>query len=212
MFERVVESYHNDAFEGVESAANYAESTAHTSMVRFRGFLQDLETLDIGGRYLEVGPGPGLLAITIAQEYPDVRITGVELSPDMASVGQGYVERAGLANKIQFVVGNAENGHALESLGRFDLAYSTFSLHHWKDPKRVIQNLMSALVDGGTLYIYDLRRAWWLYWVPVNTGFWDSIRAAYVAPEIHEMLQEIGIERYEVKNVFPFMQAIVIKK
>ena len=211
MFERVVE-HQDGAFDGIEAATNYAEAAGHSSMVPYRAFLQDLETLDVGGRYLEIGPGPGMLAITIAQENPDVQITGLELSPDMASVGQGYVERAGLADRIQFTVGDAENGALLESLGQFDFAYSTFSLHHWKDPKRVIQNLMSALADGGMLYIYDLRRAWWLYWVPIHTGFWDSIRAAYVAQEVRQMLQELGIEQYEIKNVFPFMQAILISK
>ena len=72
--------------------------------------------------------------------------------------------------------------------------------------------MMAALADGGMLYIYDLRRAWWLYWVPIHSGFWDSIRAAYVAQEVRQMLQELGIEWYEIKNVFPFMQAILISK
>jgi SAM-dependent methyltransferase len=211
MFERVVE-HQEGAFDGMEAATNYAEAAGHSSMVPYRGFLKGLETLDVGSRYLEIGPGPGVLAINIAQENPDVQITGLELSPDMASVGRVCVERAGLADRIQFTVGDAEDGALFESLGQFDLAYSTFSLHHWKDPKRVIRNLMSALADGGKLYIYDLRRAWWLYWVPIHSGFWDSIRAAYVAQEVRHMFQELEIERYEIKKVFPFMQSVLISK
>lgn len=211
MFERVV-GHQDGAFDSIEAATNYAEAAGHSSIVPYQGFLKDLETLDIGGRYLEVGPGPGILASTIARGNPDVQITGVEVSPSMASVGRAYIERAGLADRIQFVVGDAEDGDVFRSLGRFDFVYSTFGLHHWKDPKRVIQNSMSALVDGGMLYIYDLRRSWWLYWVPIRSGFWDSIRAAYVAKEIHKMLQELGIERYEIRKVFPCMQSVLIRK
>jgi ubiquinone/menaquinone biosynthesis C-methylase UbiE len=211
MFERIVEPGQDGALVGREIAANYVEM-AERLMVQYRGFLKGFETLRVGARYLEVGPGPGVLTVAVARENPDAQIVGVEISPDMVSVGKEYVERAGLADRIQFIVGDAEDKKLLRSLGPFDLVYSTFSLHHWKDPQRVIQNLMSALVDGGTLYIHDLRRAWWLYWAPIHNGFWDSIRAAYVAREMREMLEEMGIERYQVKNVFPFMQSILIGK
>jgi ubiquinone/menaquinone biosynthesis C-methylase UbiE len=173
--------------------------------------LKHLQTLDVGGRYLEVGPGPGMLAVAVARENPDAQITGLEMSPDMVSVARGVIERAGLAGRIRFVVGDAGDRDAFASLGQFDLIYSTFSLHHWEEPQRVIQNLMSVLAEGGTLYIHDLRRAWWLYWVPVRNGFLDSIRASYVAPELHEMLRGLGIEQYEIRSVFPFMHSILIE-
>jgi ubiquinone/menaquinone biosynthesis C-methylase UbiE len=211
MFERVVECGQDGALVGPETAARYAEM-AEGLMVQYRGFLKHLKTLDVGGRYLEIGPGPGVLTVAVAREKPGAQITGIEMSPDMVSVAREVVERAGLADRIQFLVGDAGDGNVFGSLGQFDLVYSTFSLHHWKDPQRVMQNLMSVLADGGTLYIHDLRRAWWLYWVPIRNGFWYSVRAAYTAQEIREMLQELGIERYEIKSVFPFMQSVLLKK
>jgi predicted O-methyltransferase YrrM len=69
------------------------------------------------------------------------QITGVEMSPDMVTVAREVVERAGLADRIRFLVGDAGDKSVFGSLGQFDLIYSTFSLHHWKDPKRVIRNL-----------------------------------------------------------------------
>jgi SAM-dependent methyltransferase len=211
MFERVVEPGQDGALDGRETAASYAKM-AERLTVQYRGFLKGLENLEIGSRYLEIGTGPGVLTVAVARENPDAHIMGVEISPDMVAVGREYVERAGLIDRIQLIVGDAEDSEILGSLGQFDLVYSTFSLHHWKDPRKVIQNLMSALVDGGALYIHDLRRAWWLCWVPIRTGFWNSIRAAYVPQEMREMLQEMGVERYQVKSVFPFMQSILISK
>jgi ubiquinone/menaquinone biosynthesis C-methylase UbiE len=211
MFARVVECGQDGALVGLETAARYTEM-AEGLMVQYRGFLKHLRALDVGRRYLEVGPGPGVLTVAVAREKPDVQITGVEMSPDMVTVAREYVKHAGLAARIRFLVGDAGDEGVFRSLGQFDLIYSTFSLHHWQNPQRVIQNLLSVLADGGTLYIHDLRRAWWLYWVPVRNGFLDSIRAAYVAQELHEMLRDLGIERYEIRNVFPFMHSVLIEK
>jgi ubiquinone/menaquinone biosynthesis C-methylase UbiE len=211
MFARIVECGQDGALLGLETAARYAEK-AERLRVQYRGFLKHLKTLDVGSRCLEIGPGPGVLTVAVARENPDVWITGVEMSPDMVSVAREVVERAGLANRIRFLVGDAGDSSVFGSLGQFDLIYSTFSLHHWQNPQKVIQNLLSVLADGGVLYIHDLRRAWWLYWVPLRNGFLDSIRAAYVAQELHEMLRDLGIERYEIRNAFPFMHSVLIEK
>ncbi len=211
MSTRVVEGGQDGALVGRETAARYAEM-AEGLMVQYRGFLKHLKTLNVGSRYLEVGSGPGVLTAAVARGTPHAQITGVEISPDMVAVAREYVERADLASRIRFLVGDVEDRNVFGSLGQFDLVYSTFSLHHWKDPKKAIQNLMSALVDGGILYLHDLRRAWWLCWVPIRNGFWDSIRAAYTAQEMREMLRGLGIERHEIKSVFPFMQSVLISK
>ncbi|MBN1310712.1 MAG: class I SAM-dependent methyltransferase [Anaerolineae bacterium] len=211
MFARVVECGQDGALVGTETAARYAEM-ADGLMIQYRGFLSHLKTLDVGNRYLEIGPGPGVLTTAVAREKPDAHITGIEMSPDMVSVAGEYIERAGMTDRIRFLVGDAGNSDDFASLEQFDLIYSTFSLHHWEDPKQVIQNLMSVLADGGLIYIHDLRRAWWLYWVPSSGGFWKSIRAAYVSRELREMLHSLGIERYEIRSVFPFMHSILIWK
>ena len=211
MFTRVVERDQAGALLGPGTAARYAEMAEGLS-VQYRGFLEHLKTLDVGNRYLEVGSGPGVLTVAVARKNPDALITGLEMSPDMVTVATEVVGRAGLANKIRFVAGDAGDRSAFASLGQFDLIYSTFSLHHWTDPRGVVQNLMSALADGGVLFIHDLRRAWWLYWVPLRNGFLNSIRAAYVSRELHAMLRDLGIERYEIRNVFPFMHSVLIEK
>jgi len=211
MFKRIEESHQEGTFDGIESARRYAE-VAEKSTVHYKGFLKELKSLGIKGRYLEIGPGPGTLAATIAQDNLDVQITGVELSPDMASVAREYVGSKGLEDRIQFVVGDAEDEDLINTLGKFDLVYGTYTLHHWQDPKKVIRNLTRAVADGRVLYLYDLRRVWWLYWVPIHSGFWDSIRAAYVAKEVRGMFQDLGIDRCEIKKVFPFMQSIIVRK
>jgi len=210
MFKRVVESRQQETFQGMESARAYAQ-TAEKSSLQYQGFLKELRALGSRGRYLEVGAGPGVVAATIAQHDPDVQITGLELSPDMVSVAREYVGSRGLEDRIRFMVGDAEDGDLISTLGKFDLIYGTYTLHHWQNPRKVIRNLTRALADGGALYLYDLRRVWWLYWVPIHNGFFYSIRAAYVAKEVRAMFEDLGADQCEIKNVFPFMQSIVVK-
>jgi SAM-dependent methyltransferase len=211
MFERKVEMHQEEAFAGLEAAKEYAKST-ETSTMRYRAFLSNLQALSIQGKYLDVGAGTGNLAATIAQNNPDVEITALEISADMVTVGEEYVRNKGLGGQIKFIRGDAVGKETMNELGEFDLVYSTYSLHHWENPRKVIDNLMSSLGDNGVLYLFDLRRVWWLYWIPIRNGFFNSIRAAYVRREIEEMLTGFRPECYEIKHEFPFMQSVIIKK
>ncbi|MCK4516227.1 MAG: class I SAM-dependent methyltransferase, partial [Spirochaetaceae bacterium] len=179
MFRRIVEDHQDESFSSIENAREYAESAEKSSGMRFRGFLNRLKSLDIRGRYLEIGAGSGLLAAMIVGNHKDVNITAVEISPDMITVANENIKKKGLDSQIQFVAANIEDENVLQSLGTYDLIYSTFSLHHWENPTEMIRNSMRLLNDGGVLMIHDLRRVWWLYWIPKQTGFLKSIRAAY---------------------------------
>ena len=207
MFERKVEAHQEESFSGPDNARQYAES-AKKSMLRYRTFLKKLESLDIKGKYLEIGAGPGVLTTEIARIHTTVEITAVELSQDMATVGREYVADNGLEDRIEFLVGSAEDESLINSLGKFNLVYCTYTLHHWEDAEKAIRNLSRVLADGGVLYLYDLRRVWWLYWAPIRNGFFNSIRAAYTPAEVKSMLQRLDFEHSEIRNEFPFMQSV----
>ena len=211
MFKRKVESHQKESFSGLDNARQYAE-TAKKSMLRYRAFLKNLKSLGVEGKSLEIGAGPGVLTSEIARIHPAVEITAVDLSQDMATVGREYVAGHSLEDRINFVVGDAEDEAFINSLGKFDLVYCTYTLHHWDDAHKAITNLTHTIADGGILYLYDLRRVGWLYWVPIRNGFFNSIRAAYTPAEVEIMIERLDIEHFEIKNEFPFMQSIFIRK
>ncbi|MBN1994915.1 MAG: class I SAM-dependent methyltransferase [Anaerolineae bacterium] len=211
MFARKIEVDQEQDFEGLAAARQYAVG-AQKSTLRYRTFLERLDTLGVTGRYLDVGAGPGHVAGMIAQKYPQVKVTALELSPDMAAVGQELLKSNGLDSRVNFVVGDAADTGLLQSLGKFDLIYSTYSLHHWENPRQVIDNLLTILADDGVLFIHDLRRVWWLYWAPSQNGFFRSIRGAYLKEELEAMLAGFSPECYEVKNEIPFLLSVIIKK
>ena len=211
MFNRKIEIHHEEAFEGLGAARQYAEE-AQKSKMRYKTFFERLKSLDLKGRYLDVGAGSGVVAGLIAQNYPDVQLTALELSADMAAVGKDYLKDKELQDWINFVVGDAADKELVQSLGKFDLIYSTYTLHHWENPRKVIDTLITSLTDKGVLFLHDLRRVWWLYWIPSQSGFFKSIRGAYIQTEVEEILKGLNPEYYEIKNEFPFLLSVIIRK
>jgi len=213
MPKRITEDHQEDFFSGLENARKYAEEAEKSSTMRFRGFLKRLRESNVKGRYLEVGDGPGILATMIAENDRDVSVTALDISPDMISVSSEYIEKKGLQSQILPITGNIEDDDFILTLDKFDFIYSTFSLHHWNNPIKVIHNLMELLNDTGILMIYDLKRVWWLYWIPIENGFFKSIRAAYIPDEIRMILQESNATRYKIETIFPFfLQNITLRK
>ena len=208
---RRISEVHEQAFVGIESARAYAEE-ARTPFMRmgYGVVVGEIGRLGVTGKFLEIGPGPAVLTTMVAQAIPEAHITAVELSPAMITVAKEQVEGEGLRDRIALVEGDANDTELLEQLGRFDLVYSMYSLHHWDDPETVIKNLLRAAAPGGILLIHDLKRVWWLYWIPSQEGFITSIRAAYTPAEIRDLLARIGVERYEIKNGL-FWQSVIVR-
>ena len=119
-----------------------------------------------GGKVLEVGSGPGRLAVRLAREAPGMTLTGVDISDAMVERAARRSAGAGLSERrVQFEVGDvAALPHAD---GEFDGVVSTLSLHHWSDPARGLAEIHRVLKPGGEARIYDL--AHWL-WLPARGG------------------------------------------
>jgi SAM-dependent methyltransferase len=106
------------------------------------------------GQVLEVGSGPGRLAVTLAKLAPGVRVTGVDLAPDMVQRAAKLAAGSGVADWVAFVVGDV----AALPFGdaSFDVVVSTLSAHHWPDPAGSLAEIYRVLRLGGTARIYDL--------------------------------------------------------
>jgi SAM-dependent methyltransferase len=118
-----------------------------------------------GGKLLEVGSGPGRLAVRLAREASGMRLTGVDISGAMVERAARRAAKASLSERVRFEVGDVA---ALPLSGEeFDGVVSTLSLHHWSDPARGLAEIHRVLKLGGEARIYDL--AHWL-WLPARGG------------------------------------------
>ncbi|MFC3997918.1 class I SAM-dependent methyltransferase [Nocardiopsis sediminis] len=108
-----------------------------------------------GGSVLDVGTGPGVLLAEIARRRPDLSLTGIDLSADMAAAAQGNLSRFG--DRARARVGDVTDLPFADDA--FDTIVSSFSLHHWDHPEAAVPELARVLRPGGRLYIYDARSA-----------------------------------------------------
>jgi ubiquinone/menaquinone biosynthesis C-methylase UbiE len=113
MFPRKVEKHQEETFSDLAAAQDYAESV-NKSTIRYQAFLRKLKSLNIEGRYLDVGAGTGNLAAMILKDSPNIEITALEISPDMLTVGEKLIRDEGLENRVQFVLGDALDKNSLE--------------------------------------------------------------------------------------------------
>src|SRR5215203_327700 len=112
------------------------------------------------GKVLEIGSGPGQLAVQLARQAKGMTLTGVDISDAMIERAARRAARAGLSERVQFEVGDVA---ALPlSAGEFDGVVSTLSLHHWSDPASGLAEIHRVLKPDGGARIYDLVH--WLWW------------------------------------------------
>jgi ubiquinone/menaquinone biosynthesis C-methylase UbiE len=118
----------------------------------YRRLAADLaEVAPDGGAVLDVGTGPGVLLVELAARRPDLRLTGVDLSPDMITAATRNLEP--FRERVSARVGDVTT---LPFPDRsFDLIVSSLSLHHWDHPEAAVPELARTLRPGGRIFIYD---------------------------------------------------------
>ena len=201
-----------DFFLDADHARAYSEKAKKSSTRKFDKLLYDLKKLDIKGRYLEIGCGPGILACMVADRHPGAQITATDLSPEMLRIAKNRLSEDCQA-RLRFGIADACDLNSMKEYGTFDLIYTTFTLHHWSNPEKGIRNLYSMLNTGGVLYIQDLKRVGWLSLPFSKNGFFLSVRSSFRPGEIKALLIKIGIENFRVQTIAPwFMLSVMIRK
>lgn len=96
---------------------------------------------------LDLGGGPGLIAIAVAQSLPDLHGMVFEL-PESAAVAQANIEQAGLQQRLQVQSGDLDT----DDIGSgYDLIWCSSVLHFVTDLPAILGRLHTALRPGGLL-------------------------------------------------------------
>lgn len=119
------------------------------------------------GEAVDLGCGPGHLAIALARAAPGLRVTGIDLAEALLYEAWSRAESQGLSDRVRFRKGDV----ARLPFGNddVDLVVSTLSLHHWSDPVAVLDEVARVLRPGGSFMVLDLQRdlammPWLLLW------------------------------------------------
>ena len=107
----------------------------------------------VGARVLDVGCGPGHRSIRLADQ--DLEVIGVDLDPEMIERAQANAAGSDGTRRPSFVVGDVAALPFPDA--SFDVAVSTFSIHHWAEPATGLAEIGRVLRPGGRAQIWDLK-------------------------------------------------------
>lgn len=129
--------------------------------------------LDAGGTVLDAGCGVGWSTIGLAMAFPNARIVGVDLDEASIQEARENALDAGVADRVEFVLGNAADAGAVEraaasaraaadgvdAASGFDLVTVFEALHDMGRPIHALAGFRALLRPGGALLVADERVA-----------------------------------------------------
>jgi len=113
------------------------------------------------GALLDVGCGPGWLAIHAAQGQPELDCIGIDSSETMIKLANRNKSR-----RLNVTFRHMDAREIVYPKDTFDNVVSIQSMHHWEEPEAILAELHRVLKVGGRLWLYaadpdaDLPEGW----------------------------------------------------
>jgi SAM-dependent methyltransferase len=163
-------------------------------------------------RAVDLGCGPGDIALRLARSHPGWRVDALDGAPAMLEHASRALARSGLGERVRFVLAQLpETG--LEC-GAYELVLSNSLLHHLVDPLVLWRSVRALGRPGRAVMVMDLCR-------PespsearrlvekhspdepavLKEDFFRSLLAAYRPAEVREQLGAAGLEALAVEQV-----------
>jgi SAM-dependent methyltransferase len=109
--------------------------------------IRDGTTVPPGARLLEVGCGAGAVLAVLGQEFPDVRLFGVDREPKQLAFAARHLERSG----VEATLIEADALALPFDDESFDHVWMMWFLEHVHDPVEALHEARRVLVPGGAI-------------------------------------------------------------
>ncbi len=206
MLERVLEPEVMDSQEDADEYAAFDNTAVNEEFVA-----RALELAPARGAVLDVGTGPGDIAVLLAQRAPSLRILAIDLGEHMLKMARANVLRAGLSQRVEVARIDAKSSGLPPA--SFDMILSNSLVHHIPEPGELFAELGRLARDGAALFIKDLHRpaseaeltALVERYAEGCSGyqrriFADSLRAALTVDEVKAICAKVELSGVEVRR------------
>jgi 2-polyprenyl-3-methyl-5-hydroxy-6-metoxy-1,4-benzoquinol methylase len=213
MESRIARILEPELMTDLEQAAAYAQADFSESNTLFVDLFQEHFPGFTGGRAVDMGCGPGDIALRMARRYEGLHLDAVDGSAAMLSFGQPALAAAGEPGRRVRLVHGIFPGVELSS-GPYDAVISNSLLHHLHEPRVLWQAVRELGRPGAAVMIMDLKRtrdekqareivAHYAGTEPevLQLDFYNSLLAAFTPGEIREQLVSAGLEGLSVQEV-----------
>lgn len=103
---------------------------------------------------LDIATGTGDLAIKLARELPEVKITGVDLSEGMIEIGRKKVTEAGLDERVEMMTGDCLSLPMADD--SYDCVTVAYGVRNFERLLQGYREMLRVLRPGGMLCVIEL--------------------------------------------------------
>lgn len=166
--------------------------------------------LAVHGHVLDLGCGPGDIAIRFAEAFPDCAVHGLDGAAAMLAEGERAVRERGLERRVHLLHGLLPG--AKLPCERYDVLISNSLLHHLHVPQVLWSEVKRRARPGAPVFIMDLARPdsperaramvdAYAADEPeiLRRDFHHSLLAAFRPDEVRAQLREAGLEHFQVE-------------
>ncbi|MGI9263695.1 MAG: class I SAM-dependent methyltransferase, partial [Gammaproteobacteria bacterium] len=148
-----------ELMDDVEQATAYAEADFDESNTLFLDlFDRHHPGWDARGTILDLGCGPGDIAIRLARVFPSCEIHGLDGSQAMLDLAEAAKQSAAdVGNRVQFLNGPIPSVELPKT--SYEAVVSNSLLHHLHDPSLMWTTLKKYAAPGAPVLIMDLVRS-----------------------------------------------------
>jgi len=216
-WERMAEQQEWDK-EKAEQHARWAKMASKLTYAPFaKKIVGSLAPWESGAVIVDLGTGPGILAIELHKLLPQAKIIGVDLSSDMLETARRNTDEAGMSD-FETRLGKAEE-IPVES-GSVNLVVTQSSFHEWEDQRKGLSEILRILKPGGSLILKDYNRGWLSGWrrslfkfllKVVGESYEDHVGMfKFTFDQVADLLKEAGFDEIngKARGLQFFVQAL----
>lgn len=196
-----------------EQAIAYAEADFEQPHSRFIELFQECFYAEpIAGHVLDLGCGPGDIAMRFARAYPGCRVDGIDGSQVMIDAGAEILRASGVADRVELV--RCLLPTEPPPRDRYDAVISNSLLHHLHDPMVLWQAVSRYAKPDAPVFVMDLMRPTSRQAAEalvdehaagepevLRRDFYNSLLAAFRPEEVKRQITAAGMHSFAVEAV-----------